>query len=130
MGVWVSEIWRKRAKSRAEKDHPKRQKTKYKCPPPSLFKEQTTNSSDEHCDEDDEEVDDDDDDDDSYYDEDGQLPAAMVTSTEKTSTTQSTITNNGSGATLSIRNAKSVSKKSKPVINVRPVIKFSSLLLF
>lgn len=76
-------------------------------------------------------VDDDDvdDDDDSYYDEDGQLPAAMVMSTEKTST-QSTITNNGSGATLSIRNAKSVSKKSKPVINVRLVIKFSSLFFF
>lgn len=46
-------------------------------------------------------------------------------STEKPNT-QSTITNNGSGATLSIRNAKSVSKKSKPVINVRAVIKFSS----
>lgn len=75
-------------------------------------------------------MDDDDDDDDSYYDEDGQLPAAMVTSTEKTSTAQSTITNNGSGATLSIRNAKSVSKKSKPVINVRPVIKFSSFFSF
>lgn len=98
-------------------------------PPHHHFKEQTTRLSDE----DDVEVDDDDDvndddDDDSYYDEDGQLPAAMVISTEKPST-QSTITNNGSGATLSIRNAKSVSKKSKkPVINVRAVIKFSSHL--
>lgn len=76
------------------------------------WKEQASNSSDEQCEDDDEE------DDDSYYDEDGQMPAAMVTSTEK-STTQSTISNNGSGATLSIRNSKSVSKKSKPAINVR-----------
>lgn len=46
----------------------------------------------------------------------------MVMSTEKTS--GQSISNNGSGATLSIRNTKSVSKKSKPVINVRPVIMF------
>lgn len=80
------------------------------------WKEQASNSSDEQCEEEDEEEDED-----SYYDEDGQLPAAMVTSTEKSST-QSTISNNGSGATLSIRNAKSVSKKSKPAINVRAVV--------
>lgn len=80
------------------------------------LKEQASNSSDEPCEEDEEEEEDED----SYYDEDGQLPAAMVMSTEKP-TAQSTISNNGSGATLSIRNAKSVSKKSKPAMNVRPV---------
>lgn len=52
----------------------------------------------------------------------------MVMSTEKTPG-QSTISNNGSGATLSIRNAKSVSKKSKPVINVRPVNMFVFIAL-
>lgn len=82
----------------------------------NTFKDQASNSSDEQC-----EDDDDEEDEDSYYDEDGQLPAAMVMSTEKTAV-QSAISNNGSGATLSIRNAKSVAKKSKPVINVRAVI--------
>ncbi|XP_031627205.1 kinesin-like protein Klp10A isoform X2 [Contarinia nasturtii] len=64
----------------------------------ALTRDQTTNSSDEQCD-------DDEDEEDSYYDEDGQLPTAMVMSTEKTS--GQSISNNGSGATLSIRNTKS-----------------------
>ncbi|XP_055297595.1 kinesin-like protein Klp10A isoform X2 [Sitodiplosis mosellana] len=67
----------------------------------ALTRDQASNSSDEACDDDEDE-----DEEDSYYDEDGQLPAAMVMSTEKTPG-QSTISNNGSGATLSIRNAKS-----------------------
>lgn len=87
------------------------------------MKDQASNSSDEQCEEEEE----DDDEEDSYYDEDGPIPAAMVMSTEKTSG-QSTISN--SGATLSIRNAKSVSKKSKPVINVRAVIMFLFALSF
>lgn len=92
--------------------------------PKNAFKDQASNSSDEQC-----EDDDDEEDEDSYYDEDGQLPAAMVMSTEKTAV-QSAISNNGSGATLSIRNAKSVSKKSKPVINVRAVINVFTVLTY
>lgn len=96
-----------------------------------LEKEQASISSDEQCDEDDEdEEDDENEENDSYYNEDAQLPAVMVLSTEKTLPSQSTLTKIGSGATLSIRNAKSVSKKSKPIINVRAVIMFCNALSF
>lgn len=55
------------------------------------------------------------DDEDSYYQE--ELATGIVKNPSQT-----TIPNNGtSGGTLSIRNAKSVSKKNKPVINVRPL---------
>lgn len=77
------------------------------------FKDQM-NSSDEQCEEEEE----DEEEDDLYFDE-GDNPAKMAISSEKNSV-QTNISNNGSGGTLSMRNTKSVSKKSKPVVNVRP----------
>lgn len=71
------------------------------------------NSSDEQCEEEEE-----DEEDDLYFDE-GDNPAKMAISSEKNAV-QTNISNNGSGGTLSMRNTKSVSKKSKPVVNVRP----------
>lgn len=83
-------------------------------------KEQTQ-SSDEQCEGEEEDEDDDDEDDDFYYDDDEQNPAGMVISSDKHSVQSTLANNNGSGGTLSIRNAKSVPKKTKPIVNVRLV---------